>query len=254
MERNSIEGAMYLFSRLGVEIGTVIDAGAAEAGFFLMLQKIGAFPKARYLFIDCLEENLPVYRSLERAFGHRHEICALDADNGEVSITVTPDMYGTGIKARDAFAHEEKRTVPARRLDDVLAGLDLAQPYFLKLDLQGGEVAALRGASKALQSCAGVLAEARPRMPEDNRNNLRDLLTIMQDAGFVAWDIVEPLYKESSMTMYQCDVLFLHHTRVPAAKPSAGVSNPKVVEARLQHREKKIAEINALISRAKLGL
>lgn len=259
IERNTLAGAMWLFSRMGIEVGSIIDAGAAEAGFFLMLQQMRVFPKARYLFLDCLEENAEIYRKLAQAFSHKYEICAVAAETGTLDVRVTEDMYGSGIYAPEKMNKPQQlRTVKARRLDDIMASADLPKPYFLKLDLQGAEVPALHGAQECLKSCVGVVAEARPHLFNgDKLNGLRDLLAVMENSGFITWDIVDTAYKENAtMMMYQCDVLFIHESVFP--KAAAAVADAeKYAEAtqkHLQQRFAKIAEINALIAQSKNAL
>ncbi len=67
---------------------------------------------------------------------------------------VGPGLLGEG--ARQTIS------VPARRLDDVLAGAELVAPVVLKIDTQGADVSVLRGADRLLGFADYVIVEYFP--------------------------------------------------------------------------------------------
>jgi len=78
--------------------------------------------------------------------------CALSSVNGTAALTV-PDRYGHGKTALSSLEPHvgtgERRTVEVRRLDDVLAGAD--RPVsFIKIDVEGHELAVLEGAAETI--------------------------------------------------------------------------------------------------------
>lgn len=63
-------------------------------------------------------------------------------------------------------------------------------PDLIKLDLQGGELAALRGATMALESCECLVIEFSCLKAYVDRTTPRDLLDFMGDHDYCLYDIV----------------------------------------------------------------
>jgi FkbM family methyltransferase len=92
---------------------------------------------------------------------------ALASGAGEVEFNVTSDDDSSSLLApsrvqMDAFPGSrpaEKITVNTARLDDTLARDQLIPPVLMKLDVQGGELDALRGATETLATTDFVLVE-----------------------------------------------------------------------------------------------
>ena len=96
--------------------------------------------------------------------------CALSDRDGEGSLHVTtdpqsssllePDPAFLGRFAADApFTVARTETVETRRLDTVLADHDGPPPSFLKIDVEGAELAVLAGAEKTLADVQAVKIE-----------------------------------------------------------------------------------------------
>lgn len=64
------------------------------------------------------------------------------------------------VEAFPQTGHWAKIEVQLRTIDSVLAGVQLEPPILLKLDLQGYELIALKGARETLDRCQAVLLEA----------------------------------------------------------------------------------------------
>lgn len=108
-----------------------------------------------------LERTLPKGRSVEI-----HPV-ALGESEDELAFHVTSDDDSSSLMApshmqTDAFPGSSVAstiTVSVKRLDDVLVGRELSRPSLLKLDVQGGELAVLKGGIETLQSIDFVVAE-----------------------------------------------------------------------------------------------
>jgi hypothetical protein len=75
-------------------------------------------------------------------------------------------------------------------LDDYLqtTGVDAAQLCFIKLDVEGSELKALRGAAGTLRATrAPVLVEYLPGRMEAMGEDPADLLALMDDCGYAPW-------------------------------------------------------------------
>lgn len=88
-----------------------------------------------------------------------------------------------GDVARLADGGDTKNRVRMERLDEVLAGTPIA---LIKLDIEGGEAKALRGASGLLDGdhAPDLLFELTPRLLEDSGDNAEDLLNWLRDRQY----------------------------------------------------------------------
>lgn len=142
---------------------TVIDVGAncgQFAGAVLLVR-----PMAKVI---CFEPDDESRDRLMRTFaGLNVQVygCAVGNEDGACTLHVTRqrDSSSTLLPTERQVQHGGPvvASVPVaiHRLDTVLAGSRLEPLVMLKLDIQGGEAAALRGASRILASVASILCE-----------------------------------------------------------------------------------------------
>src|SRR5512134_1272129 len=70
--RNSLRGSLKHIKRLGFEPRTVLDVGAAAG----TPELYNAFPKARHILIEPLEENRPRLEEVKKKYGNVEYILA----------------------------------------------------------------------------------------------------------------------------------------------------------------------------------
>jgi FkbM family methyltransferase len=205
--RPTMIASMALLNKRGFKASTFIDVGAAEGGFFLLRRQMDLYPGARHFFIDAMQENEPVYRKLAGKFGAGYEIAAVSCVEGQLSLRVDPDFYNTHIdQLQRATAYAVTRLVPAYTLDSIVQRHSLQPPFALKLDVQGGELDALRGSLRTLEQAVSVTAEIQIF---SERDTLVELLGFMQSRGWALYDLTDPAYYASDDTFYQCYATFI---------------------------------------------
>ena len=145
---------------------TVIDVGAHTGQFALFA--LDAFPSARIL---CFEPLGDAQRRLRKATGsdRRVELFGVAAGSasaeGTLHVTRSTDSSSL-LPVSDRLPSIFPETEEVRReivavvpLDTALRGEALARPSLLKIDVQGGELDVLNGASTTLDSIDQILAE-----------------------------------------------------------------------------------------------
>jgi FkbM family methyltransferase len=114
--------------------------------------------------------------------------------------------------------------VPIIRLDELLDVDALRGPILLKLDLQGFELEALRGAPRLLDRCDFVLAETVFEAAYKDEPLFKELQAHLDEGGF---DFKQPLafLKDDSGQIYQMDALFEKRDRAaPGERPSGSLA------------------------------
>jgi FkbM family methyltransferase len=205
--RNQYPASMFVLAYFGFEPSTFIDIGAAEGAFFLSRRETGLFPGARHFFVDAMQENEEVYRKIGAKFGTGHEIAAMSSADGTTTMRIDPDFYNTHVdKVQEGTGYKELRPVRMTTLDSLVARHALQPPFAIKLDIQGAELDALRGASRTLQQSVLVTAEIRLA---NQRDTLVELLSFMKEAGWVLFDLTNLSYSPAHQLLLECYATFI---------------------------------------------
>jgi FkbM family methyltransferase len=204
-----------LRDRFGLTPGTVVDVGANRGDFVRAVRFVHARAHVvAFEPIPALHERL---RAEFEPQGCEIFPYALDAGAGpreffhtqadDLSSLLPPTAELTRSLREGA---EATKAVPirieARRLDDVL---DLAKhpgPVLLKLDVQGGELRALRGATRQLEHVTCVKLEHHFDRLYDGQSELADIVRLMQDRGFPR--MLQINAKVADGRLRWCDFLF----------------------------------------------
>jgi FkbM family methyltransferase len=146
---------------------TVVDAGAHHGLYTLLASKrvkwggrvIAVEPSPR----EC--ERLEKHLRLNRCSNTELVSCALGEDPGETDLYLVDGFQDWCNSLRPPAVDEPLRIVrvSVRRLDDVLAELEVTKVDFIKLDVEGAELSVLYGAMKLLrrESRPAILAEVQ---------------------------------------------------------------------------------------------
>jgi len=146
---------------------TVVDVGAHHGLYTLLASKrvgwdgrvIAIEPSPR----EC--ERLEKHLRLNRCSNTEVVPCALGEDPGEADLYLVDGFQDWCNSLRPPAIDEPVRTVrvSVRRLDDVLAELEVKKVDFIKLDVEGAELSVLYGSMKLLhrESRPAILAEVQ---------------------------------------------------------------------------------------------
>lgn len=193
----------------GVPVGTVLDVGVQASTDFL----IERFADVPHLLFDAIDDYFGTVRQRYANLSFELIHLALSDVDGQ-AWQVGESRDGTN-RVTHSFLSEHEVAIGSRpavreckpirkaRLDTILAGRTVAAPYLLKLDVDGHEIAILRGAAETLRSTSVVIVEASVA-------TISEKLRMLEGAGFVLVDIVDPCYYHRILS--QVDLLFVHNT------------------------------------------
>ena len=175
----------------GARYGTVIDLGCADGHFFLFNYCAGLFAGACPVNVDAN----PIYggslNAIKNALGGHFVIAAVSDAVGETEMTNAVHPYWSSLRPpNDPYweringMSQNKTVVRTVTLDLLKERLNLPPPFLLKLDVQGAEAAALRGARETLKETDVVICET-------DLDDFAAINRILEDAGFVLYDLTE---------------------------------------------------------------
>ena len=211
IKRASMRGVLEHSKKLNFYPKTVIDVGAAYGTRSLW----EAFPSARHILIEPLEEHKPALDDLAKRFPNmEYIIAAATKKSGSITINVHRDLDGTSLylEDEDSNVNGVTRVVPAVTLDEVSKGRKLEGPYLIKLDVQGAELDVLQGGAETLRDTEYIILETVLFQFFVNGPQIFDAITFMREKGFVVYDIFDLYYRPLDGAMSQVDIAFVKDT------------------------------------------
>ena len=127
--------------------------------------------------------------------------------------------------------------MPALRIDDLASELQLKPPYLLKLDVQGAEAQALRGARRVLAETSAVICEA-------DIADFQSINTELAAAGFDLYDITV-MRRLADQTLGWFYPVYLSQ-RLSHLRPRRfwqEASNETVIQQQIQRRQQILARL-----------
>jgi FkbM family methyltransferase len=247
VERLSMKAVLENCRRIGFRPGTVIDVGYAfgTAG----LQE--TFDDSVHVLIDPMKEVVPTMKKFCEAHPGSIWINAGASDHeGRLKIVarqgVTGSSFHTKFKPHDPTTGE-MRGVELVTLDKVVRDNVLPEPFLLKLDVEGHEMHALKGALQdCLPKCEMVILEIGTWAEDHDkgRPSMMDLFRFMEDQGYVFYEFIYPGYRPIDGALYMFDAVFVKTDSVLRAvrshKTKAQVEKARAVkEARASDEARK---------------
>ena len=227
-------GALQNLQQLGLEPLMLIDVGGAYGGF--THQFLDIFGQMPALVVEPLVEYQEPLDGLVRKHQKVKLVMKAAADStGPKTINVHRDLVGSSLLIEweePSQVNGEPRQVEATTLDKEIAALGADWPrsgFFLKVDVQGAELAVLDGAQKVLQNCLGVLLETTFFPTFEGGPLFSEVVAYMAERGFLPYDLTGFLFRPLDGALMQIDVLF-----VPADSPLRRFSFYATPEQRAQ--------------------
>lgn len=167
----------------------VIDAGANIGRWTVLARQF--FPDATFHLIEPQPACGRALRRVASGGDRVHQIAVTRPGVARVRMAGGgPDGTCTGAAVVTAADRSDVVDVPATTLDEICPGVTAQDRPLLKLDLEGHEIEALRGAARLLNAVEVVIAEVQ--FFPINGNGLPtfpDVLGFLRDRGFELYDL-----------------------------------------------------------------
>jgi FkbM family methyltransferase len=205
---------LEVYGRLAPKPATVIDVGVGRGTPWLY----EAFPEAKLLLIEALEDFKPNIDEILRRRNAECVFAALGETEGEADFYVPhPVLTGASLFQRVLHRQERlnregrgevrKRTVRIRQLDSITSSC--AGPHVLKIDVEGAELALLRGATATLQSTDLLLIESSVMQRWKGASDFVDVAAYLKTKGFALLEITEMATQGMERVLCYLDAAFV---------------------------------------------
>lgn len=200
--------AAYL-ARLG-NPRTVFDVGVGFGSYELYK----AFPSARFVLVEPIEDFEPTIQDIKAKYDC--VVCRKAASDfvGSSLIRVDPQALElTSFAKRTALASTgqpiEMREIKVTTIDSIVSQCpDLEAPFFLKVDTEGHELAALRGAKRTLERTETVLVKASIAPQFEDGYRFEDMIILMRERDFELTAIINISHASGEVRARFADLAF----------------------------------------------
>jgi FkbM family methyltransferase len=197
----------------GLNCHTILDVGANMTSWSRMARKI--FPSANFCLIEPqieMKEQLDFFcKEFENSI---YFLAGAGAKKDVLTLTVWDDLTGSSFlpKPDDNLKNIGKqREIEILTIDDLIDSSSIKMPELIKLDIQGFELEALKGAKKTFGHTEVYILEVSlfsfsdvPGMPI-----FSEIIKFMMERDYVVYDFPGFLRRPLDGALGQCDICFV---------------------------------------------
>ena len=206
----AIEECLVSLAKRGFRPRRIVDGGANVGEFAKLAASI--FPAATVHLVEPQPACREALAKLARNNRFRLHAVALGAEDASIDLAIDPAGVTTGAhvlpdaKLPIGVGHVR---VPVARLDTLLAAEIVTEDRcLLKLDLQGWELEALKGAERILDKIEVILTEVS-FFAQAYEPSIEALVHFLDEHGFALYDIASLAARQRDNRAHQGDFVFV---------------------------------------------
>ncbi len=197
---------------------TLLDIGAAVGEFSLAAK--AAWPDIKIFAFEPIPASFAqLQQNLSKLPGCEAINVALGEKRGEVSFeqstaTDSSSLLKMADTHKKAFPHSAKTqtiTVQLERLDDISARLNVIDPVFIKIDVQGYESKVLEGGEQTIGRAKVVIVETSFEPLYEGQDLFPQIYQYFSDRGFAFRGVLDQIRQPSDDRVLQVDAIFVRN-------------------------------------------
>jgi FkbM family methyltransferase len=199
----NLRWSMEQMRRFGFNPTDVLDVGAFQGDWAKTCFSV--WPQAR---ITCVEPQDAQQETLVNLASQTKNIRFMQVLLGETD-RCSVGFFEAGSGSSVLLGNQEtSNTKPMKTIDTLIKSGEIPPPHFLKLDVQGYEIAVLEGWTKGFEQCEVIQCEISllPLIPKAPL--LHEVVAYLYNREFLMFDVTELIRSPSDGTIWQIDALF----------------------------------------------
>ncbi len=202
-------GFFHLLDNLGFDPKYIVDVGANRGNW--SRDAIRYFPKSRYTLLEP-NEALADYLNdlLERPNVEWLKVGAgLRSETLRFTIAEHDDSSSFAISEQDAVSRGLQQVeIPVISLNDLVSERENPIPELVKIDAEGLDIEVIRGATELYGETEIFCVEAG-FAPSNSETSLHKVIAIMEEIGYLPFDITELNRSPVSRVLWLCEICFI---------------------------------------------
>ena len=211
-----------LETQCGFYLDSVLDIGANSGSWSMDLRRY--FPQANFFLIEGSSANIPALSKTGMPF----EIAVVgDTDKDVIFYKKDGDTGNSMFKQYNWKNLDENSgtRVKMTTVDAILQRRNVTTAFkFMKVDIQGSEILALKGSTQALQSVEVVAVEASIMNYNIGGASFLNLYATLDSFGFGLYDMFDMMRRREG-SLVQIDLLFVRKTSQLWSKECTGIDS-----------------------------
>lgn len=197
----------------GLECKSILDVGANSSSWSRLAKKV--FHNANFYLIEPqieMEDKLIAFTN--EVSNSAYFLNGAGAKKEILTLTIWDDLAGSSLLPKEdekLLINGKQRKIEIVKIDDLIESNKIRLPELIKLDIQGFELEALKGASKTFGYTEVYIVEVSlfsfsdgPGMPI-----ISDVINFMLGYDYVVYDFAGFLRRPLDGALGQCDICFV---------------------------------------------
>lgn len=195
----------------GLHCKSILDVGANQANWSRMAKNI--FPNSSIYLIEPQVELKDKLEEFCKEYANAHYFLAGAGSKKEtLTLTIWDDLAGSSLLPtpnEDLKQNGKQREIEIITIDDLMDSAKIEMPDLIKLDVQGFELEALKGANKTFGNTEAYIMEVSLFPFSDNMPVITDVIDFMLERDYVVYDFPGFLRRPLDGALGQCDICFV---------------------------------------------
>jgi FkbM family methyltransferase len=201
----SLSWTLKNLAKVGYVPRMVLDIGAYEG--YWTEDFLGVFPNARILMFEAQESKREILlRVLREHSNVELEIALLSSKDDEL---VQFEMDETNSRIEKVSQDSTLKTSKTKTLNSIFEQNKYPLPDFVKIDIQGHEIEAMKGGEQIVRNAEFVLLECTVLDLGNNPPMIIEVFNYMEGLNFQLYDISQFMRRPSDKALFQIDALFI---------------------------------------------
>jgi FkbM family methyltransferase len=197
----------------GFDCKSILDIGANNTNWSIMARNI--FPNAHFYLVEPQTEmEYHLKKFAEETATAFYFLKAVGARNEILTFTVSEDLAGSSFlpkEEKSLLANGKQRKIEIITIDDLINSNEIIMPELIKLDIQGFELEALKGAQTTFGNTEVYIVEVSlfPSLERDDMPVISDVINFMLERDYTIYDFPGFLRRPLDGALGQCDICFV---------------------------------------------